>query len=97
MIDFVVVIVKLVQGTGPEGQIRAQDVSNFVVSTPSPKPAAAAKQDYEDLPMNNYRAVTAKRLTLSKQTIPHYYLTVDIEIDNALKYQHTSINYLIRL
>lgn len=82
--------VKLVQGTGPDGQIRAQDVSTYVVATPAAKPAAAAaasqRQDYEDLPLNNFRAVTAKRLTLSKQTIPHYYLTIDFEIDNALKY-----------
>lgn len=83
---------KQVQGTGPDGQIRAQDVSNFVVSAPAAvsKQAAAAgagKQDFEDLALNNFRAVTAKRLTLSKQTIPHYYLTIDFEIDNALKYE----------
>lgn len=78
----------LVQGTGPDGQIRAQDVSTYVVATPAAKPAAAAgsqRQDFEDLPLNNFRAVTAKRLTLSKQTIPHYYLTIDFEIDNAIK------------
>lgn len=82
------------QGTGPDGQIRAQDVSSYVVSAPAARPAAAAsaadsfgkQQDFEDIPLNNFRAVTAKRLTLSKQTIPHYYLTVDLEIDNALKY-----------
>lgn len=82
---------KLVQGTGPDGQIRAQDVSNYVVSSPasaqkaSQQTAASQKQDFEDLALNNFRAVTAKRLTLSKQTIPHYYLTIDLEIDNALK------------
>lgn len=85
--------ISLVQGTGPDGQIRAQDVSSYVVSAPAARPAAAAsaadsfgkQQDFEDIPLNNFRAVTAKRLTLSKQTIPHYYLTVDLEIDNALK------------
>ncbi len=83
-----VFICKLVQGTGPDGQIRGQDVSNYVVSAPASKQAALAtsqKQDFEDLAINNFRAVTAKRLTLSKQTIPHYYLTIDFEIDNALK------------
>jgi len=85
--------ISLVQGTGPDGQIRAQDVSSYVVSAPAARPAAAAsaadsfgkQQDFEDIPLNNFRAVTAKRLTMSKQTIPHYYLTVDLEIDNALK------------
>ena len=47
--------------------------------------AAAQSQNYEDVPLNNFRAVTAKRLLQSKQTIPHYYLTIDLEIDNALK------------
>lgn len=85
--------ISLVQGTGPDGQIRAQDVSSYVVSAPAARPAAAAsaadsfgkQQDFEDIPLNNFRAVTAKRLTMSKQTIPHYYLTVDLEIDAALK------------
>jgi len=79
---------KLVQGTGPDNQIRAQDVSNFVVSAPTPKQAATTKapsQQFEDLTINNYRAVTAKRLLLSKQTIPHYYLTIDLDLENALK------------
>ena len=77
----------MVEGTGPDGQIRAKDVSNFVVSAPAAKQPApqAAKQDFEDLTLNNYRSVTAKRLQQSKQTIPHYYLTIDFEIDNAQK------------
>lgn len=83
----------LVEGSGPDKQIRAKDVENYVVSAPVPKAqvqqqqltAQQAKQDYEDLTINNYRAVTAKRLTQSKQTIPHYYLTVDVNLDNALK------------
>lgn len=87
----------MVQGTGPDGQIRAQDVSTYVVATPAAKSAAGAasqRQDFEDLPLNNFRAVTAKRLTLSKQTIPHYYLTIDFEIDNALKYFDRFFIYL---
>ena len=80
---------KLVQGTGPDNQIRAQDVSNFVVSAPAPKQTAATSkapsQQFEDLTINNFRAVTAKRLLQSKQTIPHYYLTIDLDLENALK------------
>ncbi len=79
--------ISLVQGTGPDGQIRANDVANFVATAPAAKqPAVQHAQDYQDLAINNFRAVTAKRLTQSKQTIPHYYLTVDIELDSALKY-----------
>lgn len=38
-----------------------------------------------DVPVSNIRAVIAKRLLESKQTIPHYYLTIEIRMDEALK------------
>jgi pyruvate dehydrogenase E2 component (dihydrolipoamide acetyltransferase) len=77
----------LVQGTGPDNQIRAQDIQNFVATAPAAKqPAPQVQgQNYEDITLNNFRAVTAKRLLQSKQTIPHYYLSIDFEIDNLLK------------
>ena len=59
------------------------------MSTPSsakPAPEKGVAQDFEDLTINNYRAVTAKRLLQSKQTIPHYYLTIDLDLENAMKY-----------
>ena len=91
----------LVQGTGPENQIRSQDILNFLTnkaaSTPvkteaTPTPAQQQKQQqqastglFADISLNNFRSVTAKRLLFSKQTIPHYYLTCELELDNALK------------
>jgi pyruvate dehydrogenase E2 component (dihydrolipoamide acetyltransferase) len=91
----------LIQGTGPDNQIRSKDVLNYVpkpaagttieaapvVSTPQPpKQQQVSKPgQFADLALNNFRSVTAKRLTLSKQTIPHYYLTCELELDNALK------------
>lgn len=36
---------------------------------------------YVDVPVSNTRAIIAKRLLESKVTIPHYYLTVDINVD----------------
>lgn len=37
-----------------------------------------------DIPISNVRGVIAKRLLESKQTIPHYYLQMDIRMDEAL-------------
>jgi pyruvate dehydrogenase E2 component (dihydrolipoamide acetyltransferase) len=78
-----------VQGSGPENHIIAQDILNYVAKTPAPKPTAQQQQqlagEFSDIALNNFRSVTAKRLLLSKQTIPHYYLTIDLELDNALK------------
>lgn len=54
---------------------------------PSKAPAAqqAASDSYTDLPLSNIRKVTAERLLHSKQTIPHYYLTMDVRMDKLLK------------
>lgn len=75
-----------VQGTGPDGQIRADDVMNFTPSVaPSPAVGAPAPGAFVDIPLSNMRKTIAKRLTLSKQTIPHYYLTIDVNIDKTLE------------
>ncbi|MAH06236.1 MAG: pyruvate dehydrogenase complex dihydrolipoamide acetyltransferase [Alphaproteobacteria bacterium] len=39
---------------------------------------------YKELPVNNIQKVTAKRLLESKTTVPHFYLTMDIELDSLL-------------
>ncbi|KAL6003597.1 hypothetical protein ACLOJK_023830 [Asimina triloba] len=40
--------------------------------------------DYTDIPLSQIRKVTASRLLLSKQSIPHYYLTVDTCVDKLM-------------
>lgn len=40
---------------------------------------------YEDIQLTNMRRTIAKRLTESKSTIPHYYLTSEIVVDDLLK------------
>nr|CAG4648741.1 EOG090X08YX [Polyphemus pediculus] len=82
-------------GSGFEGSITAKDLSSVSVSeakttttAPAPAPAQASValkgQKFTDLPVSNIRGVIAKRLLQSKQTIPHYYLTVDVTMDSVL-------------
>ena len=40
---------------------------------------------YEEVPLNNMRKTIAKRLSESKHTVPHFYLSVDIEMDEVFK------------
>ena len=47
-------------------------------------PPIATDSTYEDVPNNNMRKVIAKRLTESKSQVPHFYTTVQIELDAAL-------------
>jgi pyruvate dehydrogenase E2 component (dihydrolipoamide acetyltransferase) len=47
--------------------------------------ALAGNVPYTEFPNSSMRKVIAKRLTEAKQTVPHFYLTVDCEIDQLLK------------
>jgi pyruvate dehydrogenase E2 component (dihydrolipoamide acetyltransferase) len=54
---------------------------------PAPAPATPAQPPaapYEEIPLGNMRKVIARRLTEAKQTIPHFYLTIDCELDALL-------------
>ncbi|KAL3528607.1 hypothetical protein ACH5RR_007929 [Cinchona calisaya] len=79
-----------VKGTGPDGVIVKADIEDYLASgkeAPAPKvaTATAASIDYADIPHSQIRKVTASRLLLSKQTIPHYYLTVDTCVDKLME------------
>ncbi|KXJ27678.1 dihydrolipoyllysine-residue acetyltransferase component of pyruvate dehydrogenase complex, mitochondrial [Exaiptasia diaphana] len=77
-----------VQGSGPDGRIRGQDIQAAVAAPPTmAAPMAAAPIPgavYEDIPLTNMRQVIAKRLVQSKQTIPHYYLSLDVRMDDLI-------------
>lgn len=45
---------------------------------------APVNDRYKDIPNSNMRKVIAKRLTESKATVPHLYVTIDVEIDELL-------------
>ena len=80
----------LVNGSGPNGRIIRADIEAFslpdipVVKNDIPQMYKEDYSDYEILPINNIRKVVARRLTEAKQEVPHFYLTVDCEIDNLL-------------
>lgn len=79
-----------IKGTGPDGRIIRDDVERYQPPTPSASPALSsdvtpASSDYIDIPVSNMRKVIGSRLTASKQELPHYYLTVEINMDKVLK------------
>ncbi len=81
-----------IQGSGPHGRIVKFDIEN--ISKVSPKenlPLNFGDNSYEDIKLNGMRKTIAKRLTEAKQTIPHFYLTIDCEIDELLSLR-TKIN-----
>jgi len=74
-------------GTGPHGRVIRRDVENFVpVAKTAVGVAAPLTGDapFEAVKLSTMRKTIAKRLTESKQTVPHFYLGIDIELDNLL-------------
>jgi len=87
-----------VQGSGPHGRVIARDVDAAKAGGALKAPAAALAQapsddkiralfepgSYEVIPHDNIRKIIARRLVEAKQTIPHFYLTMDCLIGNLL-------------
>jgi len=88
-----------VNGSGPHGRIVAADVETAIASgagraTGTAMPAGASAEqvkslyqgiDYEEVPLDGMRKTIAARLTEAKQTVPHFYLTMDVELDALMK------------
>lgn len=70
------------KGTGLYGAVTSKDLER--AAPVSAVPTAPEVPGAVDIPVSNIRAVIAKRLLESKQTIPHYYLTVDVKMDTVL-------------
>lgn len=75
-----------VSGTGPRGRIIKADVlgADQTASANQHAPNTYGESGYKDAPIGSMRKVIAKRLTESKQTVPHFYLSVDVQIDKLL-------------
>lgn len=74
---------KDVDGSGPDGRIIKKDIEEF---KPSAKPAAASfdSQESEDIKITQMRKTIARRLSESKFTNPHFYETIDIDMEPAM-------------
>ena len=86
----------LVTGTGPGGRIVKKDLEAFLASGKSTKPAPSASvtqavpgatgdAGYTDTPHTGMRRAIARRLTESKSTVPHFYVTADCRVDKLLE------------
>ena len=76
-----------VTGSGPHGRIVANDIANAALPAAAMATGASAAQvkalyegiAYEEVPLDSMRRTIAKRLIEAKQTIPHFYLTADMD------------------
>jgi pyruvate dehydrogenase E2 component (dihydrolipoamide acetyltransferase) len=84
-----------VKGSGPHGRIVARDIASAapaargpaLPASPSAEQIKALYRDtpFEEVPLDGMRRTIAARLMQAKQTIPHFYLTADVDIGRLLE------------
>jgi len=83
-----------VPGTGDHGRVTRKDIENFKPSTsavaakgttPVVLPAVVGEERFEEVPVSQMRKTIAKRLAESKFSAPHFYLTMEINMDKAIE------------
>ncbi|WP_339815808.1 pyruvate dehydrogenase complex dihydrolipoamide acetyltransferase [uncultured Imperialibacter sp.] len=97
--------IRQIAGSGDGGRIVRKDVESFSPSAQPSAPAAApgkeapkvvlpsivGEESFEDVPVSQMRKVIAKGVSDSKFTAPHFYVTMEINMDKAIE-ARTSLN-----
>ncbi|MFD2564913.1 pyruvate dehydrogenase complex dihydrolipoamide acetyltransferase [Aquimarina rubra] len=93
-----------VKGTGENGRIVKKDIESFTPSEASTTAAAskqttsvpsiqtftpAGEESFEEVKNSQMRKAIARGLSASKFTAPHYYLTIEVDMDNAITSRKT--------
>ena len=94
-----------VKGSGENGRIVKKDVENYTpaaaaaieatptqttqTATPLATYTPVGEESYEEVKNSQMRKVIAKRLGESKFTAPHYYLTIELDMDSAIASRKT--------
>jgi pyruvate dehydrogenase E2 component (dihydrolipoamide acetyltransferase) len=80
-----------IPGTGEGGRITKRDVDHYVPYDAPQRPAAAnggasgLEESYTEETISQMRKTIARRLSESKFTAPHFYLTISLDMDNAIE------------
>lgn len=81
-----------VTGTGDNGRIIKKDIESFVPGTAAPTagapimiPTVVGEERFTEKPVSQMRKTIARRLSESKFSAPHFYLTMEINMDQAVK------------
>ena len=81
--------ISMVKGSGDGGRIIKEDIENFKHSENIPTkevklPEIYSEESYEEIPVSQMRKTISKRLAESKFSAPHFYLTMEIDMDNCI-------------
>ncbi len=82
-----------ISGSGDHGRITKKDIENYKPSAASAKgsgapvalPSVVGKESFEEVAVSQMRKTIARRLAESKFSAPHFYLTMEINMDKAIE------------
>ena len=88
--------IKQIHGSGEHGRIVKKDIESFKPGAATQQaaskagqavtlPSVVGEESFEEVPVSQMRKVIAKRLAESKFTAPHFYLTMEINMDKAIE------------
>ncbi|HMD53274.1 MAG TPA: dihydrolipoamide acetyltransferase family protein [Phycisphaerae bacterium] len=83
------------QGTGPDGRIIKRDVLNAPAGITAGSSSLSmllgnSKLEAKSIPLSSVRQTIARRLLESKQTIPHFYASIDVVMDSLLEIRRSA-------
>ena len=88
-----------VSGSGDGGRIVKRDVETFTSSSKGGSkinislPTVIGQESFEEVPVSQMRKVIARRLSESKHTAPHFYLTMSINMDKAIEARKSMLEF----
>jgi len=74
-------------GSGPQGRIIRADVQSMIGKSSSMPRKALAPLQTKEIPLSMMRKTIAKRLLESKTTVPHFYLTIEMNMKRAIDFR----------
>ncbi len=77
--------ISAVTGSGENGRIVKKDIENFSPAASASVAAVAGTESYEEIAVSQMRKTIAARLSESKFSAPHFYLTMEINMDRAVE------------
>ena len=72
-------------GSGPEGSVLAEDVLRAAQARRGDRPVAPTSTAQDLVPLSPMRRIVGERMTQSKQSAPHFYLSMDIDMTMVIK------------
>lgn len=75
------------KGSGDDGRIVRRDVERYLSDKPETPfvPAVSGEESFEEIPVSQMRKTIARRLAESKFTAPHFYLTMEANMDRCVE------------